>query len=120
VSARRPDPRPQVAETDGVVTLPASTCTECGYAVAGTLAACPRCGGETVASEAGPGGRVWASTVVRIPVPGRTPPYGLAYVDLDDGPRVLAHFPGDAALAVGSTVVLAPQSDDGDLTVVPA
>ena len=120
MSPARPDPRPQVRERDGVVTLPASTCGACGYVVAGTVATCARCGGETAASDAGPRGRVWAATVVRIPVPGRTPPYGLAYVDLDDGPRVLAHFAAEAAPAVGSTVALAPQSEAGDLTVVPA
>jgi uncharacterized protein len=109
-----------VREEGGVLTLPASTCGDCGYVTAGAVPACPRCGRETAATAAGPRGRVWASTVVRIPVPGRTPPYGLAYVDLDDGPRVLAQTPGDAALPVGSTVELAPQSDAGDLTVVPA
>jgi uncharacterized OB-fold protein len=109
-----------VGEEGGVLRLPASTCGECGYVVAGSIPDCARCGGETAASAAGPRGRVWASTVVRIPVPGRTPPYGLAYVDLDDGPRVLVHTDGDAALPVGSTVELAPQSAAGDLTVVPA
>lgn len=103
-----------------MVTLPASTCGECAYVVAGEVPACPRCGGETAPSAAGPGGRVWAATVVRIPVPGRTPPYGLAYVDLDDGPRVLAHTRGEAALPVGAVVKLAPQSEDGDLVVVLA
>jgi uncharacterized OB-fold protein len=103
-----------------VVTLPASTCTECGYVVAGASPACAVCGGATAPSAAGPRGTVWASTVVRIPVPGRTPPYGLAYVDLDAGPRVLAHTDGDAALPVGTVVELAPASDAGDLTVVPA
>jgi uncharacterized protein len=120
MSTSRPDPRPQVREEGGAWTLPSSTCADCGYVVAGTVPACPRCGGETAATAAGPRGRVWAATVVRIPVPGRTPPYGLAYVDLDDGPRVLAHTAGDEALAVGSTVELAPQSAAGDLTVVPA
>jgi uncharacterized protein len=120
VSPARPDPRPRVQFADGVLTLPASTCTKCGYVVAGSSPECARCGSATVASAAGPRGKVWSSTVVRIPVPGRTPPYGLAYVDLDDGPRVLAHTEGDAALAVGSTVELAPQSEDGDLVVVPA
>lgn len=120
MSPVRPDPRPQVRVDDDVVTLPASTCTECGYVVAGACPACARCGADTAPSAAGPQGRVWASTVVRIPVPGRAPPYGLAYVDLDDGPRVLAHTPGDVALAVGSTVALAPPSEAGDLTVVPA
>ncbi len=116
----RPDPRLRVREEDGAVTLPVSTCEECGYVAAPEVPACPRCGAPTTAGAAGPRGRVWASTVVRIPVPGRTPPYGLAYVDLDGGPRVLAHSAGKEPLAVGSVVELAPQSGAGDLTVVPA
>jgi uncharacterized OB-fold protein len=55
---------------------------------------------------------------VRVPVPGRTPPYGLAYVDLDDGPRILAHAPGTPD--VGARVRLAPKTPDGDLAVTPA
>lgn len=116
----RPDPRPPV-EIDGeVVTLVASRCDACGYVTAGRVPACPVCGADVSLTRAGPRGAVWASTVVRIPVPGREPPYGLAYVDLEDGPRVLAHTPGEAALPVGSSVVLGPLNGSGDLTVVPA
>jgi uncharacterized OB-fold protein len=61
---------------------------------------------------------VWSATVVRIPVPGRTPPFALAYVDLDDGPRVLAHVPGaQAAPAVGARARLVAPTDSGDLAV---
>lgn len=42
----------------------------------------------------------------------------MAYVDLEDGPRVLAHYPGSEVAPVGSEVELAP-SIDGDLQVVP-
>jgi uncharacterized OB-fold protein len=61
---------------------------------------------------------------VRVPVPGRTPPYGLAYVDLDDGPRLLAHVhqPDDdgadtARLAPGTRVSLIGATDVGDVLV---
>ena len=66
----------------------------------------------------GPAGTVWASTVVRVALPERAAPYGLAYVDLDDGPRVLATVDGStqAPIQVGSRVVLWPGPDD-DLTV---
>jgi uncharacterized OB-fold protein len=116
----RPDPRPPVEVNGYLVTLVASRCGACGYVAAGAGPACPVCGAEVSPVSCGPGGVVWAATVVRIPVPGREPPYGLAYVDIDDGPRVLAHTPGDEALAVGSSVALAPLSPAGDLTVVPA
>ena len=55
---------------------------------------------------------------MRIPVPGRTPPYTLAYVDIDDGPRVLAHLPAATdRVAIGTTVTLSGPSESGDLTM---
>ncbi len=114
------DPRPPLVTEGALVRLAASRCEECGHVVAGESPACPVCGGAMGATAVGPRGAVWASTVVRIPVPGREPPYGLAYVDIEDGPRVLVHTPGEQALAVGSAVVLGPASAAGDLTAVPA
>lgn len=67
-------------------------------------------------AEFGPDGTVFSSTILHIPVPGREPPYGLAYVDLDDGPRLLAHL-GDAvteALPPGTRVRLTGLTDHGD------
>jgi uncharacterized OB-fold protein len=109
-----------VRSEGGVLALIASRCGECGYVSAGVLADCPLCGAATAQVACGPRGTVWAATVVRIPVPGREPPYGLAYVDLEDGPRILAHTPGEEALAVGSAVELGPLGEHGDLTVAPA
>jgi uncharacterized OB-fold protein len=63
----------------------------------------------------GPEGQVWSSTVLRVPLPGRRPPYGLVYVDLDDGPRVLGHSRAEATPAVGERVTLQTVSDLGDL-----
>jgi hypothetical protein len=58
---------------------------------------------------------VFAATVLRVPVPGRTPPYGLAYTDLDDGPRILAHVdPPDRALSPGTRVRLIGTTPEGD------
>ncbi|WP_419928603.1 OB-fold domain-containing protein [Candidatus Poriferisocius sp.] len=66
----------------------------------------------------GPGATVFSSTVLRIPVPGRTPPFTLAYVDVDDGPRILAHVDGpDEPLVPGSRVALAGWSEHGDPVV---
>jgi uncharacterized protein len=81
---------------------------------------CPECGGPLAMAEFGPYGTVWSATVVRVSVPGRTPPYGLAYVDLDQGPRVLAHVPGATErLAVGSRVTVSGATDEGDIVVEP-
>ncbi|MBC9734312.1 OB-fold domain-containing protein [Nocardioides sp. zg-578] len=78
---------------------------------------CAACAGPVAEARFGPRGVVWSSTVVRIPVGDRTPPYALAYVDLDEGPRILAHVAGEpVAAAVGSTVrLVAPV--DGDVVV---
>lgn len=80
---------------------------------------CPHCLQPHVAEATfGSQGTVWSSTVVRVPVPGRTPPYTLAYVDIDDGPRVLAHVAGQRdRVAVGARVELAPSTEFGDLAV---
>jgi uncharacterized OB-fold protein len=95
-------------------------CRTCGHTTVQPCHRCPKCGGEVAGASFGPTGEVWSSTVVRIPIPGRQPPFGLAYVDLDDGPRVLAHVPGggDTALPVGSRVSISSISRDGDLEVV--
>lgn len=79
---------------------------------------CMRCNGPLNEATFGPRGRIWSSTVVRVPVPGRTPPYALAYIDLDDGPRVLAHVVGAVDRpTVGAIVRVAGQTADGDLAV---
>ena len=80
---------------------------------------CPVCGSSAMAAATfGQGGTVFSSTVLRIPVPGRTPPFTLAYVDVDDGPRVLAHVDGpDESLVPGSRVELAGWNEHGDPVV---
>ena len=66
----------------------------------------------------GPKGTVFSSTVLRIPVPGRNPPSVLAYVDVDDGPRILAHVDGpNEALIPGSEATLAGWTEYGDPVV---
>lgn len=78
---------------------------------------CPSCGeGPVTPTSFGPDGVVWTATVLRIPLPGRTPPIGLAYVDVDDGPRILAHVDGcdDEPLTPGTRVRIAGYTSEGD------
>lgn len=105
---------------DGAALLAGARCPACGYVAAAARPRCPECAAALEETLFGPGARVWASTVVRVPVAGRVPPYGLAYVDVDDGPRVLAHAPGDVPLEVGSRVRLAGLTAEGDIRVEPA
>ena len=116
------DPRPRiVAAPDGAGVVAGVRCTDherCPGRAAFDWPACPSCGGTVEPAEFGPGGTVWSSTVVRIQVPGRTPPYALAYVDLDDGPRLLAHVRQPAGdvdrVAPGTPVELVGTTDAGD------
>jgi uncharacterized protein len=112
VDVNSADPRPVVA-AGGLVE--GRRCTACAEPSAFAWPACPACGGPVEPARFGPGGTVWSATVVRIPVAGRTPPYALAYVDLDDGPRVLAH--SASAVAIGTRVQV---TDSPELTVEPA
>jgi len=63
-------------------------------------------------------GTVFSATVVRVAVPGRTPPYALAYVDLDDGPRILSHaLDTSHAFAPHERVELVGRTEQGDPVV---
>jgi len=111
-----PDPRPRIRDDAESPTLDGSTCQACGLHTLSTATRCPDCRGELAPATFGPLGLVWSSTVVRVPVPGRTPPYPMSYVDLVDGPRVLCHLSGPAETApVGATVSLCGATADGDL-----
>lgn len=114
------DPRPRSElDADGTWRLAGLRCPGCAAVSAHVWPRCPACGGPVERASFGPGGTVWSSTVVRIPVAGREPPVALAYVDLDDGPRVLAHAPlGPDAPPVGSRVVLVAPTAAGDPAAV--
>jgi uncharacterized OB-fold protein len=111
-----PDPRPGIVEGgDSAWLLAGARCTACSYPTVEVLDRCPVCGGACLPAEFGPGATVFAATVLRVPVPGRAPPYALAYVDLDDGPRILAHVDRtDVALAPGARVTLVGRTPEGD------
>ncbi|WP_420637970.1 Zn-ribbon domain-containing OB-fold protein [Candidatus Poriferisocius sp.] len=113
------DPRPELAVRDDAVVLVGSRCHRCGHPMATSPPRCPVCGHEVMApADFGPAATVFSSTVLRIPVPGRPPPFTLAYVDVDDGPRILAHVHGpDEALVPGCRVRLAGWNGHGDPVV---
>ncbi|GAA4901765.1 hypothetical protein EV188_109100 [Actinomycetospora succinea] len=112
------DPRPEIRRTaQGDWVVAGRRCRACAEPVAYAWPRCPACGAEVEPADFGPLGTVWSSTVVRIAVPGHTPPYALAYVDLEDGPRVLAHVAGDEPAPIGGGARLTGVSDAGDLQV---
>ena len=105
------DSRP-VLDDDAVL---GSRCTACRYPAAQQgLPWCPVCYAPVEPDRFAPTGTVWSSTVVAIPVGDRRPPFGLAYVDLDDGPRVLAHLAAPAVLPPGTRLRITG-TDRGDL-----
>ena len=109
------DPRPHVA--DGRVE--GSRCSRCGHVAARRHPRCERCLGPTEDRTFGPGGTVWSSTDVHIAVGERAAPFTVAYVDLDDGPRVLARVVPDGEVPSGTSVRLTGVDDRGDLVVAP-
>ena len=110
------DPRPLVDDSDSPVVV-GVRCRHCSHPMATTRPVCASCGGPVDEARFGPDGTVWSSTVVRIAVGDRIPPYVLAYVDLCEGPRVLVHVSGQPTPpAVGSRVRLVP-AVDGDIVV---
>lgn len=114
------DPRPRVVVHGASAVVSGTRCTMCRYPTATALPRCPVCGAPCESAEFGPEGTVFSATVLRIPVPGRTPPFTLAYVDLDDGPRLLSHVGEvDRAPAPRSRVRLVGCTEHGDPLVVP-
>jgi len=85
-------------------------CSACGQALTGQRSACTRCGStDLLWCDASGSGTVYAaSTVYRAPTEAwrALAPYTLVLVDLDEGPRVMAH--GAPGLVIGTRVVAQP------------
>ena len=108
------DPRPRAERHGSEVTVAGWRCRDCAHPVTQPVLRCPACRGEvdetTFASE----GEVWASTCLRVRVPGHEPPFAVAYVVLDGGPRVLVHT-GVTPLAPGTRARVVDVTPDGAL-----
>lgn len=110
------DPRPRVEGASVVGTR----CTACAHPSLDDVDRCPVCGGPTRTVAFARTGTVFSGTVLRIPVGPYEPPTSLAYVDLDDGPRVLAHGrDAERALRPGERVTVCGTTAAGDPQVSP-
>lgn len=109
------DPRPVL--DDGA--LRGSRCTACRYPSAQqNLPWCPACNAPMQEQRFEATGALWSATVVEIPVGTREPPFGLAYLDLDDGPRVLVHLAEPVVFEPGSRLRITG-THAGDLVAAP-
>lgn len=107
-----PDPRVWVVDSDEGLSVIGWRCAGCGLAVVEPSLRCGDCGGEPVRISLRPNGIVWSWTMVGV---GPDRGTAFAYVDLDDGPRVLVRLDGDAARAVGARVRVRGVTSGGDL-----
>lgn len=109
------DPRPVVTDGPGGSVVAGRRCVACAHPSAMAVPRCSRCGAATEQASFGPGGVVWSITTIHVPSGEREAPYTLAYVDLDDGPRLLAHVhDGGAPPQVGGLVRLLGRTALGD------
>lgn len=105
------DPRPRVEE--GAVL--GTRCTRCGYpSPQEAIPWCAACYGPVRPERFATVCTVFSSTVVEIPVGRYRPPFGLAYVDIDDGPRLLVHLVEPVVRAAGTRMHVAT-GEHGDL-----
>ena len=106
------DPRPTV---DGrrVVGV---RCAACGHVAASPDRRCRRCSAAVDPDHFSPDGVVWAAATVHLAVDHRRPPFILAYVDLDHGPRILTLVEGEIEPDVGTRVSIVGQQA-GDVVV---
>jgi uncharacterized OB-fold protein len=113
------DPRPQVVDGPYGPAVMGLRCPECGYVTATTMPRCPDCHAPMHAERVGSTGIAWSSTVVRIAIADRQAPYVVAYIDLDDGPRILAHVSGASGdrIAPGCAVRVVGTTEHGDVRV---
>ena len=115
----RADPRPRVEDGPGGPVVVGTRCLACGQPSSIGCPRCPRCGGENEEARFGAEGAIWSTTTIHVPSGGREAPYTLAYVDLDGGPRVLAHVRDGLRPAprLDGRVRLAGPSAGGDVEV---
>lgn len=110
------DPRPRAESTEQGPRIHGWRCASCDHPATQEMLRCPLCRGEMTEAEFATAGEVWASTCLRVRVPGHQPPFAVAYLVLDEqGPRVLVHTPGDEPLAPGTRARITAVSDEGDL-----
>ena len=78
--------------------LPGGHCGQCGHFSIPQPETCPACLSQDIRADSVAGvGTIYSATVVRAGPRNRNLPYGLAFVDLDAGIRIMAAYAVDDA-----------------------
>jgi uncharacterized OB-fold protein len=109
---REPDPRPRVVRAGDGLRIAAWRCAGCQTTRTEPVLRCGRCGGTPRPASLSPQGTLWSWTTPRVGVDSGVP---VAYLDLDDGGRLLVRLAGPSPLAVGARVEVTGETPDGDL-----
>jgi hypothetical protein len=87
-------------------------CGGCGLATVEPSLRCGECGARTAETTFGARGTVWSWTLAGV---GPDRGVAFAYVDLDDGPRLLVRLADGTPRAVGARVSVRGTTPSGDL-----
>jgi uncharacterized protein len=121
----RPVPTPETAhfwEGTRGRELRLQRCNECGEAYFPPRPFCPRCWARDVAVFRASGkGRLYSYVIHHRPAPGFTPPYAIAVVELEEGPRMMTNIVGcpqtPEALLLDMPVEVVFEQIDAEITL---
>jgi uncharacterized OB-fold protein len=121
----RPVPTPETTHFwDGtrVGELRLQRCNACGRAYFPPRPFCPRCASRDVAVFRASGrGRLYSYVIHHRPAPGFTPPYAIAVVELEEGPRLMSNITDcpqtPEALVLDMPVEVAFEKLDDEITL---
>lgn len=69
------------------------TCNSCDHTYFPPRPFCPKCGSKDVSiTQASGKGRLYSYVINHLPTPGFTPPFAIAVVELEEGPRLMSNI----------------------------
>jgi uncharacterized OB-fold protein len=121
----RPEPTPETLhywEGTRLGELRLQRCEACAHTYFPPRPFCPDCGSRQVAIlQASGKGRLFSYVIHHRPVPGFTPPYSIAVVELEEGPRLMTNIVNcpqtPEALALDMQVEVVFEKLDDEITL---
>jgi uncharacterized protein len=93
-----PVPTPETAhfwEGTRLGELRIQVCDDCAHTYFPPRPFCPRCASRSVSLRRASGrGTLYSYAISHLPAPGFTPPYSIAVVELEEGPRLMTNIVG--------------------------